>query len=91
MNLNLKTWEELDLEYGGINHFAWYTKIEHKGEDLYPKLRQKAHDLVLKNYSGRGFNFYLLEKYNYFVYPGSRHVAEFMTDYYNYFNHKIKK
>jgi alpha-galactosidase len=26
-------------------------------------------------------------KYNYFPYPGSRHVAEFMPEYFNYFNH----
>lgn len=89
MNLGIENWTDMDLEYGGINHFAWYTKIEYEGTDIYPKMREKARELVMRNYS-RSFNFYLLDKHNYFPYPGSRHVAEFMPDYYNYFNHIIQ-
>jgi alpha-galactosidase len=87
MNLDVKDWNDMDLEYGGINHFGWFTKINFKGTDIYPALREKSHELILKKYYGKGFNFYLLEKHGWFCYPGSRHVAEFMTDYYNYFNH----
>jgi len=86
----IKRWEDMDFEYAGVNHFAWVTKIGYQGEDLYPIIRQKAHEMILANYGGRGFNWYLLEKYNFFPYPGSRHVAEFMPDYYNYFNHEIQ-
>jgi len=32
--------KELDYLCAGINHMAWYLKLEHKGIDLYPKLRQ---------------------------------------------------
>ena len=87
--MTIPRWEDLEVEYGGVNHFAWFTKIAYKGEDLYPKLRQDAHKLTMKKFK-RPFNFYLLEKYGYFPYPGSRHVAEFMTDYYNYFNNEIQ-
>ena len=31
---------QLDYLCAGINHMAWYLKLEHKGRDLYPKLRQ---------------------------------------------------
>ncbi len=84
------SWEDFDIIYGGLNHFCWLIDFKYKGQDLYPKLREQAHQLTLSNYKNRGFNFHLLEKYGYFPYPGSRHLAEFMTDYYNYFNHMIQ-
>ena len=31
--------EELDYVVAGINHMAFYLKLEHKGESVYPKLR----------------------------------------------------
>lgn len=83
-------WEDFNISYGGINHFCWLIKFEYNNEDLYPSLRDDARKLTLSNFKNRGFNFHLLEKYGYYPYPGSRHVAEFMTDYYNYFNHKIQ-
>ncbi len=30
----------IDYLCAGINHMAWYLKLEHKGRDLYPKLRK---------------------------------------------------
>jgi alpha-galactosidase/6-phospho-beta-glucosidase family protein len=42
----------------------------------------------MENYKNRGYNYHLLEKYGWFPYPGSRHIAEFLPDYYNYFNYK---
>ncbi|MBS0633749.1 MAG: alpha-glucosidase/alpha-galactosidase [Verrucomicrobia bacterium] len=35
---------EMDWECAGINHLAWFTKLEHKGKDLYPLLKKKAAD-----------------------------------------------
>ncbi|MBN2156160.1 MAG: hypothetical protein JW776_08965 [Candidatus Lokiarchaeota archaeon] len=90
LNYTIPEWQDFDFEYAGVNHFAWITKLYYKGEDLYPKLREHAHGLYLKNYKNRGFNFHLLEKYGWYPYPGSRHIAEFLPDYYNYFNHKIQ-
>ena len=31
---------QMDYQCAGINHMAWYTKLEHKGRDLYPKLKK---------------------------------------------------
>ncbi|MBN1574588.1 MAG: alpha-galactosidase [Deltaproteobacteria bacterium] len=31
---------ELDHLCAGINHQAWYLKLEHKGNDIYPKIRE---------------------------------------------------
>ena len=33
---------EMDWECAGINHMAWFTKLEHNGKDLYPLLKRKA-------------------------------------------------
>ncbi len=90
MGYSIPNWHDYDIEYGGVNHFAWITKLEHQGEDMYPKLRENAHSLYMKNYKNRGYNYHLLEKYGWFPYPGSRHIAEFLPDYYNFFNHKIQ-
>lgn len=31
---------EMSWECAGINHLAWFTRLEHKGKDLYPKLKK---------------------------------------------------
>ncbi len=31
---------EMDYLCAGINHLAWYLKLEHKGKDLYPRLKK---------------------------------------------------
>lgn len=89
---HIRHWRDMHFEYAGVNHFGWLTRIEYDGEDLYPVLRKNAHQLVLDRFHGRdaanGFNFYLLEKTGCFPYPGARHVAEFLPDYYNAFNHE---
>jgi len=90
LNYTIPNWRNLDFEYAGVNHFAWITKLEYEGEDLYPKVRKHAHSLFLDNYKNHGYNFHLLEKYGWFPYPGSRHIAEFLPNYYNFFNHKIQ-
>jgi alpha-galactosidase len=33
-------YEEMNYTCAGINHMAWYTKLEHKGINLYPRLRE---------------------------------------------------
>jgi alpha-galactosidase len=94
--LRIKRWQDLDLKYVGVNHFTWLTEIGFSGEDLYDKLRSNAHNFVLDNintpvgdYYG-GFNFHLLERFGYYPYPGSRHIAEFLPKYFNYFNYKVQ-
>jgi len=78
------------LEYGGLNHFSWITKIEYNGIDIYPYMREKAAFAYKNGNFGRSFNYYLLNKYNYFCYVGDRHIAEFIPQYYNFFNYKDK-
>jgi alpha-galactosidase len=32
---------EMEWECAGINHLAWFTRLEHRGQNLYPRLRKK--------------------------------------------------
>lgn len=34
-------YEEMAWDCAGINHLAWFTRLEHKGKNLYPGLRKK--------------------------------------------------
>jgi alpha-galactosidase len=43
-------YEEMDWECAGINHLAWFTKLKHKGENLYPKLFDKFRSGVSGNF-----------------------------------------
>ena len=37
-------YSEMEWECAGINHLAWFTKLGHRGEDLYPLLMKKARE-----------------------------------------------
>ena len=78
------------IEYGGLNHFSWITKIEYDDIDIYPYMREKTLLAYKNGKFGRPFNYYLLDKYGYFCYVGDRHIAEFIPQYYNFFNYKNK-
>lgn len=34
--------EEVDAASAGVNHLAWLLRLEHRGEDLYPRLREQV-------------------------------------------------
>lgn len=45
---------ELQWECAGINHLAWFTRLEHRGQDLYPRLKRMAEaDLARAAKEGR--------------------------------------
>ncbi|MCS7120739.1 MAG: hypothetical protein RMJ07_05970 [Nitrososphaerota archaeon] len=83
----ISSWEELEITYGGINHLGWLMTCKFGGEDIYPLIRDKAPECFKTGFLGRALNFYLLMKHGLYPYPGSRHVAEFIPKYYNYFNY----
>ena len=90
MRLNgydIESWEDLDVTYGGLNHLGWLMTCRYHDEDIYPLLHEKQEECVKSSFLERGFNFYLIGKYGLFPYPGSRHIAEFIPQYYNYFNY----
>jgi alpha-galactosidase len=78
--------EEMAWECAGINHLAWFTKLEHKGRDLYPILMKKANqdlygkpvdpddagDLVRKD---------MMLNFGAFITESSGHLSEYLPYY----------
>ena len=83
----IPNWEHLDITHAGVNHFSWLFSCEYEGENLYPLIRENAEKAG--KLAGRPFNFHLLQKYGSYCYPGSRHIAEFLPEYYNHFNRLV--
>jgi alpha-galactosidase len=68
--------EEVDYLVAGINHMAFYLKLERHGEDLYPALRR-----VLEEGRAPSWNltrYELLRRFSYFVTESSEHLAEYV-------------
>ena len=67
---------EVDYACAGINHMAWYTKFEHKGVDLYPRLRKviSTNKKILNEEQVRNEMFL---KLGYYVTESSGHNSEY--------------
>lgn len=69
-------YEELDWKCAGINHNAWFTKLEHNGEDLYPELRRRAADPEI--YEQDPVRFEVMLRLGAFVTESSGHFSEYV-------------
>jgi len=69
-------YEELDYWVAGINHMAWFLRLERNGEDLYPLLREKLQDpdVCAKD----AVRFEILRRFGYFVTESSQHMSEYV-------------
>lgn len=67
---------ELTWECAGINHNAWFTKLEHDGEDAYPRLRERAKDPEV--YEQDPVRFEVMAHLGYFVTESSGHFSEYV-------------
>ncbi len=69
-------YDEFVYECGGINHMAWLTRLEHDGEDLYPRLFELAGDPeILKQDPVR---FEVMRQFGRFVTESSGHFSEYV-------------
>ncbi|MFW5845657.1 MAG: alpha-galactosidase [Planctomycetota bacterium] len=59
----------------GINHMAFYLRLEHGGEDLYPRLFQAMADERIR--ATNKVRFELMRRLGYFVTESSEHNAEY--------------
>ena len=69
-------YRELVWECAGINHNAWFTKLEHDGEDMYPRLRERARDAEI--YERDPVRFEMMLHLGYFVTESSGHFSEYV-------------
>lgn len=68
-------YEEITYKCMGVNHQAFYTVLEHNGEDLYPKLRKLMEDPKILNEEQVRNEMFL--KLGYYVTESSGHNSEY--------------
>jgi alpha-galactosidase len=71
--------DEIAFTCAGINHMAFYTKIEKNGVDLYPRLFEAMNDP--KIYETNKVRFELMKRFGYFVTESSEHNAEYSAHF----------
>ena len=70
-------YEEMEWECAGINHNAWFTKLARHGEDLYPRLRERAR--VKEVYEKDPLRFEVMLHLGAFVTESSGHFSEYVA------------
>ncbi len=68
-------YEELVFQVGGINHVAWFTRLERQGEDLYPRLKARAR--MPEIYEQDPIRFETMFQLGAFVTESSGHFSEY--------------
>ncbi len=67
---------EIDFVCAGINHMAWFLKLEHRGRDLYPTLRERFEQpeyYVNEKVRGEVFR-----HFGYFMTESTGHLSEYV-------------
>lgn len=67
--------EEVAFLCAGINHMAFYLKLEKEGQDLYPRLFEASRDP--KIWETNRVRYELMQRLGYFVTESSEHSAEY--------------
>jgi alpha-galactosidase len=67
---------EIDYLVADINHLAFYLKLEHNGEDLYPRLQQLAAEGRAPSWNRVRYE--MLRRLGYFVTESSEHFSEYV-------------
>ena len=78
-------YEEMVWECAGINHLAWFTKLEHQGQSLYPKLMELAQRDVYGTGEGREDGDIvrkdMMLHFGAFITESSGHLSEYLPYY----------
>src|SRR5207249_615460 len=70
-------YEDMKWECAGINHNAWFTRLEHNGKDLYPLLRERAR--IPEIYEQDPVRFEVMLHLGAFVTESSGHFSEYVS------------
>ncbi|MDZ7801483.1 MAG: alpha-glucosidase/alpha-galactosidase [Trueperaceae bacterium] len=71
--------DELRYLVAGINHMAFFLRLEHEGADLYPRLRARLEEGRVPDDDRVRYD--LLGRFGYFVTESSEHLAEYVPWY----------
>jgi alpha-galactosidase len=69
-------YEELEWRCAGINHNAWFTVLRHHGEDMYPRLRERAQRPEI--YEKDPVRLEFMKYFGAFVTESSGHFSEYV-------------
>ena len=70
-------YEEMEWQCAGINHNAWFTKLGHRGKDMYPRLRERAQ--AKEVYEKDPVRFEVMLHLGAFVTESSGHFSEYVS------------
>ena len=68
--------EEIDYTCAGINHMGWFTKLERRGVDLYPALREKFE--LPEYYASEKVRGEVFRQFGYFMTESTGHLSEYL-------------
>ena len=68
--------DEIDFLAAGINHMAWFLKLEHEGRDLYPQL--KANFEKPGYYVNEKVRAEVMRHFGYFMTESTGHLSEYL-------------
>ncbi|HEX7009251.1 MAG TPA: alpha-glucosidase/alpha-galactosidase [Phycisphaeraceae bacterium] len=74
-------YEEVTWTCAGINHLAWFTRLEHLGKDLYPVLREKVKDRQGPVYESDPVRYDMMMHFGAFITESSGHLSEYLPYY----------
>jgi alpha-galactosidase len=74
-------YEEMAWDCAGINHLAWFTKLQHSGTDLYPTLIEKVKDHTGEAYESDPVRFDMMLHFGAFITESSGHLSEYLPYY----------
>ncbi|GCE46371.1 alpha-galactosidase [Thermosporothrix hazakensis] len=69
-------YEEMKFKCAGLNHNAWFTELSYQGEDMYPRLRERAK--VPEVYEKDPVRFEMMLYFGAFVTESSGHFSEYV-------------
>ncbi len=69
-------YNELQWRCAGINHNAWFTELRYKGQDMYPRLRERSQ--LPEVYEHDPVRFEIMRYFGAFVTESSGHFSEYV-------------
>lgn len=69
--------KDIDFECAGINHMAWFLKLEHRGKDLYPLF--KANCEKPEYYLNEKVRVEVMRHFGYFMTESTGHLSEYLS------------
>ncbi len=68
--------KEIDFTCAGINHMAWFLKLEHRGRDLYPLLRERFEQP--EYYANEKVRGEVFRHFGYLMTESTGHLSEYL-------------